>query len=204
MIRNVIFDMGNVLIRFDRDYFLDRAGVAGEDKNTLLREVYLSVEWAMMDRGSLTEKLAAERMCARLPERLHESVHLLVDRWERPILPIPGMAELVRELKDKGYGIYLLSNASYRQHEYWPDIPCSDLFDGTVISADIKLVKPQPEIYLYTLNHFGLKSDECVFIDDTPINAEASEYCGMPAIVFHGDCRRLRRELREMGVDINA
>lgn len=195
--------MGNVIIRFDREFFLDRVGAYGEDRRILMDEVYLSLEWAMMDRGSLTESEAAERMCARIPERLHEKMHLLVDKWERPILPIPGMAELVEELKSNGYGIYLLSNASYRQHDYWPEVPCSRFFDGTVISADIKLVKPQPEIYLYTLNHFGLKNDQCVFIDDSGMNVEAANYCGIPAIVFHGDSNRLRRELREMGVDVS-
>lgn len=204
MIKNVIFDMGNVLLRFDRETFMDRVEVSGEDRAILMDEVYMSLEWAMMDRGSLSEEEAADRMCARLPERLREKAHLLVDQWDRPILPVPGMAELVKELKDKGYGVYLLSNASRRQHEYWPEVPGSELFDGTVISADIGLVKPQPEIYLYTLSCFGLKCDECVFVDDAIINAEGAVYCGIPAIVFRGDSRRLRRELQEMGVDVQS
>lgn len=73
-----------------------------------------------MDRGSMTEAEAAESMCRRLPQRLHETAHLLVDRWDRPILPVAGMEQLVSDLKKAGYGVYLLSNASYRQHEYWP------------------------------------------------------------------------------------
>ena len=119
MIRNIVFDMGQVLLRFDPAYFIDRIGAAEEDKRVLLREVYKSLDWARMDRGSMTEAQAAESMCRRLPERLHETVHALVDRWDRPILPVEGMEELIGELKEKGYGIYLLSNASYRQHENW-------------------------------------------------------------------------------------
>ena len=72
MIKNVIFDMGNVLLRFDRDYFLDAVGVQGADRKLLLNNVYLSLEWAKMDRGSMTEAEAAESMCRRLPQRLHE------------------------------------------------------------------------------------------------------------------------------------
>ena len=147
MIKNVIFDMGNVLLRFDRDYFLDAVGVQGADRKLLLNNVYLSLEWAKMDRGSMTEAEAAESMCRRLPQRLHETAHLLVDRWDRPILPIAGMEQLVSDLKKAGYGVYLLSNASYRQHEYWPRVPGSQYFDGTLISADVKLVKPEAEIY---------------------------------------------------------
>ena len=56
MIKNVIFDMGNVLLRFDRDYFLDAVGVQGADRKLLLNNVYLSLEWAKMDRGSMRRR----------------------------------------------------------------------------------------------------------------------------------------------------
>ena len=200
MIKNIIFDMGNVLIHFDRGAFLDAIGVEGEDRELLLREVYLSLEWAMMDRGTLTESEAAKLMCSHVPERLHEKVHALVDRWDRPILPVAGMEELVRELKENGYNLYLLSNASYRQHEYWPRIPGSEYFTDTLISADHKLIKPQPDIYLLTLFKFALKADECVFIDDATANVESATYCGLRGIVFHNDVAELRRKLRAMGV----
>ena len=201
MIRNIIFDMGNVLIYYDPDAFLDRINLKNpEDRALLKREIYLSVEWSMMDRGSLTDDEAAEIMVKRVPEHLRESVHQLVNEWERPILPIKGMEELVRELKSNGYGIYLLSNASYRQHVYWPEIPASEVFDGTLISADVHLVKPQPEIYKLLCARFSLKEEECVFIDDSTGNAEGAVFSGMRGIVFHDDAQELRRKLRELGV----
>ena len=78
MIQNILFDMGNVLIHFDRKVFLDRLDISQEDKQLLLREVFLSVEWVQMDRGTLTEPEAEVRMCRRLPEHLHPAVHNLV------------------------------------------------------------------------------------------------------------------------------
>lgn len=201
MIKNIIFDMGNVLIKFDKKCFLEAVNVSPEDNALLEREVYVSVEWAMMDRGTLTEKEAAERICARLPERLHEKVHQLVDEWDRPILPMSGMAELAGELKAKGYRLFLLSNASYRQHEYWPEIPGSEYFEDTLISADVKLVKPQPEIYLMALHKFNAKPEESVFIDDATNNVEGAVYCGMEGIVFHGDTDELKKKLNAIGVD---
>ena len=201
MIKNIVFDMGNVLIKFDRSIFLDKIGVFGEDREILLREVYLSLEWSMMDRGSLTDKQAAERMRRRVPERLHKAVDALTFEWERPMLPIDGVEELVRELKAKGYHLYLLSNASYRQHEYWPLIPGYECFEDTVISADVKLVKPQPEIYLYAMYKFGIRPEESVFIDDSTPNVEGAVYSGLSGIVFHGDTGELRGKLRELGVD---
>ena len=201
MIRNIIFDMGNVLIYYDPDAFLDRINLKDpEDRALLKREIYLSLEWSMMDRGSLTDDEAAEIMIKRVPARLRESIHRLVNEWERPILPVAGMEELVRELKHNGYSLYLLSNASYRQHVYWPEIPASELFDGTLISADVHLVKPQPEIYKLLCSRFSLKEEECVFIDDSTATAEGAVFSGMKAIVFHDDVKELRRKLHGFGV----
>lgn len=200
MIRNVLFDMGNVLIHFDRKAFLDRLEISDAEKQLLMREVFLSVEWVQMDRGTLTEPEAERRMCARLPEKLHSAVHSLVSLWDVPMMPIAGMAELVEELKNNGYGIYLLSNASYRQHEYWPRIPGWQFFDGKIISADEKVMKPHPDYYLRALDRFGLLPGECVFIDDVPANIEGAMYCGIPGIVFHGDAQLLRGQLQAYGI----
>lgn len=200
MIKNVIFDMGNVLLTFDRNRFLDAVNAHGEERQMLLNNVYLSVEWARMDRGSMTEAEAAASMCSHVPEHLHEKVHLLVDKWDRPIIPVPGMKELVRELKEAGYGVYLLSNASYRQHEYWPRVPGNEYFDGTLVSADVKLVKPEREIYELMMKEFNLIPDECVFIDDSTLNIEGAERVGIHGIVFHGSAEEAREKLRALGV----
>ena len=203
MIRNILFDMGNVLIRFDRKLFLDRLEVSQEDKELLLREVFANVEWAQMDRGTKTEKTALESMCRRLPQRLHAAAEILTCHWDEPLIPIDGMYELVEELKEKGYGVYLLSNASVRQHTYWTGIPASRFFDGTLISADVHVVKPQPEIYKLCLEKFGLKAEECFFIDDVNANIEGALHCGLSGAVFFGDVSRLRKDLRTAGVDIS-
>ena len=197
--------MGNVLIYFDRGRFLDKVGVTeAADREILLREIYLSLEWSMMDRGSLTDAQASRIFEARLPEHLKKYASLLTEEWDRPVFPIAGMEAIVRELKDNGYGIYLLSNASYHQHDYWGNVPASDLFDGTLISADVHLVKPQPEIYLLFCSKFGLRPEECVFIDDSTPNVEGAVYSGMRGIVFHDDAAELREKLLDMGVKIKT
>ena len=202
MMKNILFDMGNLLIRFDRKLFLDRLEVSDADKELLLREVFASVDWAHMDRGTKTEAMALESMKTRLPQRLHAAAEELTLRWDEPLIPIDGMYELVEELKEKGYGIYLLSNASYRQHEYWPRIPASRFFDGTLISADEHVVKPQPEIYQLCMERFGLKAEESFFIDDMAHNVEGALYCGLSGAVFYGDVNRLRQDLRAAGVEV--
>ena len=202
MMKNILFDMGNVLIRFDRKLFLDRLEVSDADKEVLLREVFASVDWAHMDRGTKTEAMALESMKTRLPQRLHAAAEELTLRWDEPLIPIDGMYELVEELKAKGYGVYLLSNASVRQHEYWPRIPTSRFFDGTLISADEHVVKPQPEIYRLCLERFGLKAEESFFIDDMAHNVEGALFCGLSGAVFYGDVNRLRQDLRAAGVEV--
>ena len=202
MIKNILFDMGQVLIRFDRDYFMTRLGVSEEDRPLLMREIFLSVEWVQMDRGTLCEAEAFCKIAPRLPERLHDAAKKLLEMWDRPILEIEGMYELVEELKTMGYGIYLLSNASIRQHDYWPRIPASRFFDGKLVSADVHVIKPQPEIYRLFLERFGLKAEECFFIDDAPANIEGALCCGISGTVFHGEAKLLRSQMRAAGIPV--
>lgn len=202
MIRNIVFDMGQVLIRFDREFFIRRLGITGADAQLLMREVFLSLEWAQMDWGSITDEQAARAACGRLPERLHDAARKLVTMWDRPILPIEGMYELVEELKAAGYGVYLLSNASVRQQDYWPNVPCHKFFDGTLISCDVGSIKPERGIYEAFLQKFGLRAEECFFVDDMAANVEGGRRCGMSGAVFHGDAAELREKLREAGVAV--
>ena len=173
MIRNLVFDMGNVLIQWKPNLFVEALGVPEEDRAFLLREVFGSVEWIQMDRGTLSFEDGLAAICRRLPERLHASAReLTLDWWRRWLLPVEGMADLVRELKGLGYGIYLLSNAKLDLPLYFDRIPGSECFDGKIVSADWKLLKPQPEIYETLLREYGLQAEECFFIDDLNINIE--------------------------------
>ena len=137
-----------------------------------------------------------------MPPHLHDAAVKLIAMWDRPILPIEGMYELVEDLKNAGYGIYLLSNASVRQHEYWPRIPAHVFFDGTIISADEGVMKPDAEYFLRALNRFHLKAAECFFVDDVAANVEGAAYCGIPGAVFHGDAALLREQLINAGVNL--
>ena len=202
MIRHIIFDMGNVLLRFDPELFLDRVGAAGADRELLRREVFGSDDWLGMDRGDHDEPEAAEKMCARLPVHLHETARELVCRWDEPLIPVEGMEELVSELKEAGYGIWLLSNASRRQHRYWPRLAVHRLFDDTLISADEGMIKPHRAIFDRCLEKFGLEAEDCFFIDDSAANIAGAAERGIRGYEFHFDIPELRRALREAGVAV--
>ena len=199
MIRNIVFDMGQVMIRFDPGYFIDREGITDPaDRRLILHELFQSLEWAQMDLGVLTEETAEPPILSRFPDRLQPHVRHLLHNWACPLEPVPGMEDLVRRLKNAGYGIYLLSNASKAQHQYWPKTPVSCLFDGTLISCDIRAVKPMPEIYKAFIEKFGLVPEECVFIDDAAANVAGAVACGWHGIVFHGDSEELTAKLKKM------
>lgn len=184
MIKDFIFDMGNVLLKFEPETFVKRLDLPDEDREILLNVVYGATEWGLQDSGDLTEEEFMDLVSERLPERLRPYVYPLVKEWDLPLIIVPGMEEFIAELKDRGYGIYLLSNASTRQHEYWPRIPASAHFDGTLISADVRLVKPDPRIYTLLFETFDLQPEECFFIDDREENIRAAEAQGMRGFVF--------------------
>ena len=192
--------MGNVLIEWNPERLIARLGITGADAALLLREVFGDQEWVGLDRGRLTEEQAIAAFCARLPERLHECVPPLVFWWKDPLWPVPGMAALIEELKAAGYGIYLLSNATSALHTYFPRIPGASFFDGGIVSADHRLLKPQHEIFELLFSRYGLDPASCFFIDDSPLNVDGAICCGMPGAVFHNDVGELRRKLREAGV----
>ena len=205
MIRNIVFDMGNVLIRWCPEVFIDRLGIPEEDRPALLQEVFTSVDWIQLDRGTISAGEALEAMQANLPERLHPVAEELVNGWWKlELRPMEGMEQLLGELKELGYGIYLLSNATVRQPEYFPLIPGSQYFDGQIISAQWKLLKPQHEIYETLLREYGLRAEECFFVDDLNINIEGALCAGMSGAVFNGDAARLRRDLRRAGVPVKT
>ena len=194
--KNLIFDMGGVLITYDPEYFLTRAGIDDPgDRDMLMAAVFRSEEWGMLDKGTLDEAGLEPIALSKLPERLHAVARELIYNWCTPLEPIPGMAELIAAYKARGLGIYLLSNASTAQPKYWPDIPGSGLFDGMVVSALEKRVKPEPEIFQILLDRYGLKAEDCVFIDDMQKNVDAAEAVGIKGIRFDGNVDHLRNQL---------
>lgn len=200
MIQNIVFDMGGVLIDFDSRRYVSQAVSDPEDAELLRQELFVSEEWAHTDRGDMTYPQVEAAVCRRLPPRLHEAVHQVLNGWMSDIPPVPGTEALVQDLKKAGYRIYLLSNTCSAFHTFRKRIPALQWFDGVFASADWHLVKPEPEIYRAFFSHFGLVPGECLFIDDFPLNIEAAARQGMPGFVFHGDVKRLRVFLSEQGI----
>lgn len=114
-------------------------------------------------------------------------------------MPITGTADVVRELKQGAIRFICSPTPPACQHTYWHDIPGSECFSGTLISADVHLLKPEAAIYQALFDKFDLTAASCLFVDDFPPNIEAAENAGMQGIVFH-DAGQLREELKARGI----
>lgn len=201
MYKNIIFDMGNVLLSFKPRQYVEELGLDSEEEKKLVyNEVYHTYKCPYLDRGDFTEETFVEAVNKNLPKKYHKMVEKLIFHWADKVTPVKGMADFIKEVKEKGYKIYLLSNAGYRQHEYWFNIPGHEYFDGTVVSCDVKAIKPERKIYEVLYEKFNLNPKECFFIDDLAINIYGGMETGMDGVVFNGDVDELRKEFAKRGI----
>ena len=203
MIKNIVFDMGQVLVDFVADAVCCHFIEDEAERREVYTSVFVSPEWVFLDMGVMPEDMALGKMQARLDtERKRDLAAKCFDHWhEYNMVAKPGMEELIRWLKSGGYGVYLCSNASVRLLACYEDLlPALDCFDGILFSAEVLCMKPQKEMYQHLFNRFHLDPSECFFIDDLPLNIEGARSCGMDGYCFDdGDIRKLREVLEGLG-----
>ncbi len=199
MIRNVIFDIGNVLTDFRWNEFLQDKGFDEAMIQRIARASVLSPFWAEFDRGEWdTDKLLKE--FAKLDPEIEDELYRAFGDIREMVTKRDYAIPWIKELKSKGYGVYYLSNYSYKAY-----VDCIDaldfipFMDGGILSFQDRVIKPDAEIYRLLLSRYGLKAEECVFLDDTPANVEAAEKLGFAGIVF-GTREQAQEELRALGV----
>ncbi|MDE5951477.1 MAG: HAD family phosphatase [Acetatifactor sp.] len=200
MIKNIVFDIGNVLAGWNWREYYESFHYGPEVTERLARATVLSPLWGEFDRGEEDEEKLLSSFIANDPGIEREMRHVLGnihDMLARYDYAVPWL----RELKDKNYGLYYLSNFARKAH-----VECSHvldflpLMDGGILSYQEKLIKPDPAIYRLLLERYGLKASECVFLDDTPVNVEEAVRQGMAGIVFQSR-EQAAEELRKLGVN---
>lgn len=200
MIRNIIFDIGNVLADFCWEAFYRGLGYEGEVLERLGRATVKSPVWNEMDRGVWSEEELVEGFIRNDPamepeiRRIFQNVHGMVSRREYAV-------PWIRSLQEAGYRCYYLSNFSYKAHTECADaLDFLEYMDGGILSYQDKVIKPQREIYQLLLDRYGLKAQECVFLDDTEKNLPMAEELGIHTILFQ-DREQAMEELKGLGVD---
>ena len=191
--RNVVFDFGNVIGKFDGRYMLDQFCESQRDRDLLFPVIF--ARWNELDKGTIDYEEYVESTAASVPARLEESVRSFFRGWPDYVSPIQDTIDFTGELSQKEVPVYLLSNAPTYFAEWAVGFEPLKKFSGTVFSAPLKMAKPDPEIYRYLFETFSLKPEETFFIDDLEENVEAGRSLGMDGIVFKGDTREVKTAL---------
>lgn len=185
MVKNIVFDIGRVLVDYDWESYLDSFGFSPEVRARVVAAVFQNKDWGELDRGAIPEEEVLARFIAKAPEveteirkvwgHVFETIH------ERPYPP-----QWIQTLKKRGFGVYYLSNYSWRGCKDTKEILDTfvPLMDGGIFSCEVELIKPDPAIYRTFVEKFGLRPEECLFVDDIPANVEGARSIGMRAEVF--------------------
>ncbi len=199
MIRNIIFDIGNVLTDFRWEGFLRDKGFSDEMIRRIAEASVESAQWKEFDRGVFTDEELMDSFVKNDPG-IERELHEAFDEIHGMVTPRSYACPWVKELKEKGYGVYYLSNFSHKAEVQCPEaLDFIPLMDGGILSYRDRLIKPDPEIYLLLLERYALKAEECVFLDDTLVNVEAGEKLGIKGIHFKSQEQAIR-ELSALGV----
>ena len=192
MIKNVIFDFGCVLVYWSQHNLYD-THFGSKEKTDWFVDNICTWEWNnQTDLGKSFAESVAEKV-AEYPEWETE-IRMYWERWEDMLNgEVPGMKEWICELKNAGYKVYGLSNWS---HETFPMVKdkyeAFSMMDGIVMSGEELIAKPDLRIYKILLERYGLKAEECVFIDDRKENIKAGEQVGIRGIIFE-DCEQAKQ-----------
>lgn len=196
MLKNIVFDFGNVLYRYEPDSLLDCFFDNVDDRNLAKPVIYR--EWHKLDEGTVDYEAYVAATEALLPERLREPARKFLYGWHRCEPPMEQTWALAARLKARGYGVYLLSNAPVTFASELDIYPILRIFDGLVVSGPIQLVKPNVEIFQHLLDKYGLKAEESLFVDDLEVNAEGAQKCGMHGYVYDGDADKLLSHIESL------
>ena len=193
MLKNIVFDMGNVIIEWNPK----RLSKTISSEHAEILETYLfgSKTWPKLDEGLVSLEEGLNEVLENTPKEFHDLMTYAYYHWGDHIDLLENTHELMIKLKEKGYHLYLLSNAGVLFDEYHKKYPVFELLEEKYVSAHHKMVKPDPKIFLDFLDCYGLKAEECLFIDDVLDNVLGARSVGMQAYQFFGDTSELEEML---------
>lgn len=197
-IKHLIFDMGNVLMRYDPEVPLREYVDSEEARNLIRKELFQGPEWVERDRGTISIEDMYESVAKRIPEQYHEELKKCVYGWDICMKPLEESVKLCEDARKWGYQTYVLSNAAADEfYRYFPKFSPLEAFDGVMVSSEVHLIKPDVRIYECLLEKYQLNPEECLFFDDREDNVEGARKAGMQAMLFTEDYERLRAFLQE-------
>lgn len=201
-IKNVIFDIGNVLVGYDTDRFLNGLFHGNQEICDRVSEaMWGSALWGELDRGVIPEDEILKGMIARDPE-IRDEICLTWEHIGESVYREDHAIPWIEAVKRGGYRVFFLSNYSYLIMHAKPEVlDFLPLMDGGIFSCIVKLVKPDAKIYHRLLDQYRLNPQECLFIDDTGANVSTARTVGMNGMQCRG-FRKAQEDLRDLlGLD---
>ena len=196
---NIIFDVGQVLVKYDWEKYLDSFGFPKTERDKIAEVVFKSDTWNERDRSSENEQYYVDQMVKAAPE-YETDIREVMRRSDETIAKTDYAETWVKYLKNQGYHIYILSNYATDTLERTGDkLTFLKYVDGAVFSCQVKQIKPEPEIYKTLLNRYHLDPDKSVFLDDRAENCEAARKQGIYAIQFES-FKQAAAALEKIGV----
>jgi FMN phosphatase YigB (HAD superfamily) len=186
MIKNIVFDLGNVLISFRPSEYFDKKNYPENIKAKILSDIFGSKEWLMLDNGMVNVQEAIDAIASKSSLNKDEIAHIFNLRTDL-MFPLDQNVRILPELKKRGLRLFFLSNFPLDIFEKLKtDYYFFKYFDGGLISAEVKVSKPDIQIYEAFLKKYSLVPEECLYIDDLEINVKAAETSGMKGLVTFG------------------
>lgn len=183
MIKNIIFDIGNVIVTWQPAAVVARC-FPEQDTELLTKAMFKSELWFELNLGQITmnDLINSYHQTLRIEtEKLRNLMHLV----QESLLPINGSIELLTNLHQAGYSLYALTDNVHefmiymrKKYDFW------SLFTGVVVSAEVGYLKPSPEIYETLINKYQLNREECIFIDDHLPNVVGAKAVGINSFQF--------------------
>ncbi len=204
MIKNVVFDLGQVLIEWKPRNLLKNFTDNEEDLN-LLEIICTSDEWERLDEGTITKEEVFESVSKRLPKRLRNICKEFIYHYTEYLVLNDDICEIAIKLKENGYNIYVLSNTDEADCFELQKRYIDKYIDGYLISAQEKMLKPNKEIYLRLFEKYNLKPEECFFIDDKEVNIIGGQNVGMNGHVLNREkygVKKLLKDFEKYGIRI--
>ncbi|NVM17549.1 MAG: HAD family phosphatase [Candidatus Lokiarchaeota archaeon] len=199
MIKNIIFDLGNVLLKFQPNEFLLRFTDDVEYIDSFVPRIFRSHVWLDLDRGTISIEDAKNNFISKYPKE-KDFLTLFFNHWMEMLTPIEENLKILKDLRDLGYRTFILSNYIKEAYEYIQNkYDLFSLFDGQIISGFEETIKPEKAIYVKLLNRYHLIPEESLFIDDVLFFLKPAKKLGMNTI-WNQPETDLRKELRKFNI----
>ena len=199
MIKNVVFDVGKVLVDFNWQGFMDTLDFSPEVYEKVANATVLSELWNEFDRSKMSDEEILQKFLEGAPD-CEAEVMRFWNNIGNCISCYDYTASWIQSLQEKGYGVYLLSNYPRRLYsQSIEELSFVEDVDGAVFSFEVQATKPEPEIFEALFQKYHLNATECVFLDDNRGNIIAANHLGMATIHFHTKSQA-EEELRSLGV----